>query len=302
MTAQMPVVPVEKPISVTIEKVTPELAEVYLGHNYDNRKLDPPTVMRYAQAMRAGKWKLSHQGIAFDVTGKLADGQHRCEACKISQTPFETFVIRNAPPDMFDVVDVGKRRSAGDTMGLLGVKQRQVTASALKVMKNYSVAQRTTGMSLYQAMRLSMENYELPLWFEMYPGIAEFVGAGVALQKQARCLRSSAAVVATLYLHSLEHPMETQTFVEAVLSLTNLEPYTGPWHIMKREQDRAGGAAGMAMSMLYLHKALDLWTNGKTVKKFLVPPDARFPDLGWLDMPDYGGSLGSPVTVPVVRS
>lgn len=57
--------------------VTPEMAAKWLEGNVLNRPLKQAHVDRLAREMAAGRWRLTHQGIAFDVSGCLIDGQHR---------------------------------------------------------------------------------------------------------------------------------------------------------------------------------------------------------------------------------
>lgn len=101
-----------------IVKVTPRIAEAWLQKNVINRPLRPGVVDTYANAMRRGEWQLSHQGVAFDEQGLLADGQHRLNAVLESGCTVEMVVWRNCPPDMFNVVDTGARRSNSDILGV----------------------------------------------------------------------------------------------------------------------------------------------------------------------------------------
>jgi len=60
--------------------VTPELARLWLKSNIGNRNIKPLNVIKYAKDMRNGTWTTTHQGVAFDHDGLLADGQHRLMA------------------------------------------------------------------------------------------------------------------------------------------------------------------------------------------------------------------------------
>lgn len=57
--------------------VTPEIAGDWLKKNTFNRSVSMGVVKKYATDMATGKWRLNHQGIAFDNKGTLVDGQHR---------------------------------------------------------------------------------------------------------------------------------------------------------------------------------------------------------------------------------
>lgn len=57
--------------------VTPDMAKQWIITNKSNRPVKSWAVNRYAKDMIAGNWSSNHQGIAFDMDGNLADGQHR---------------------------------------------------------------------------------------------------------------------------------------------------------------------------------------------------------------------------------
>jgi len=49
--------------------------------------------------MKAGRWKLTHVGIAFDINNVLQDGQHRLWAVVFSGRTVEMSVTFNTPAD-----------------------------------------------------------------------------------------------------------------------------------------------------------------------------------------------------------
>ncbi len=99
------------PIAMTI---TPECASDWLeNRNLPlNRTLSETIAKRYADTMRAGRWLLTHQGIAFDKDGFVIDGQHRLRAIVLAGVPVELFVIPNCDPATFAVLDSGHKRQA----------------------------------------------------------------------------------------------------------------------------------------------------------------------------------------------
>jgi len=101
-----------------IMDVTPELATKWLEHNTHNRKVNQTTVDRYAKDMNEGRWKVTHQGIAFDENGTLIDGQHRLWAVFSSGATVKMRVFFNMPTDTMGCVDTGKARSHLDVMKL----------------------------------------------------------------------------------------------------------------------------------------------------------------------------------------
>jgi hypothetical protein len=99
-------------------EVTPDLAYRWLGKNFLNRKLDPATVQRYYQQMIYGKWRPTHQGIAFDRNGILLDGQHRLAAICKAKKPVEMLVFTNQTFTNHEVIDGGKSRTNLDVIQL----------------------------------------------------------------------------------------------------------------------------------------------------------------------------------------
>lgn len=100
--------------------ITPEIAKSFLERNENNRKISLPVVNFYANEMKNGRWRQTHQGIAVDETGKLVDGQQRMSAVvKSGVTIVTTLTIyKGDVPTMFTPIDRGKNRTIYDLTGL----------------------------------------------------------------------------------------------------------------------------------------------------------------------------------------
>jgi hypothetical protein len=101
-----------------VELVSPKRASEYLQHNTDNRKLRGWWVNSIAGAITRGEWVLTHQGVAFDTTGKLIDGQHKLYAVIAANKPVMLAVYRGISSDAFKVLDIGVKRSYAEITGL----------------------------------------------------------------------------------------------------------------------------------------------------------------------------------------
>lgn len=100
---------------MVVELVTPAMAAAWLEKNYQHqRDLRWKDVERYAVMMREGRWRLSHQGIAFTDTGKLADGQHRLWAIVEADLPIRMAVTRGMSEEAYQALDQGRARSVSD--------------------------------------------------------------------------------------------------------------------------------------------------------------------------------------------
>lgn len=124
------------------EEITPEKAMKYLEGNTHNRPVHPSTVEKYKRAMEQGQWRLTHQGIAFAedgydqngrhvAKGTLLDGQHRLWAIVESGVTVPMMVTWAVDPETYTVIDVGARRTGGDTLFVLGEKSSGKLSQAL---------------------------------------------------------------------------------------------------------------------------------------------------------------------------
>lgn len=100
--------------------VTPNEAAAWLANNGQNRRLRPRLVEKYANDMKAGRWSLTHQGLAFYDDGTLADGQHRLSAVVASGTCVEFAVTAGLPRAAGSAVDQHAQRQMHDALRIGG--------------------------------------------------------------------------------------------------------------------------------------------------------------------------------------
>lgn len=97
--------------------VTPAFAKSLLAKNASfQRNPSRLTVKNYADAMKRGEWRLTHQGIATDVNGNLIDGQHRLMAVVESNMTIPMTLFSGVPESSFTVLDIGKKRDLADLL------------------------------------------------------------------------------------------------------------------------------------------------------------------------------------------
>ena len=102
-------------ITVTLERITPEVAHDMLGVNTHNRTTHRNA---YARDMADDKWQVNGSTIVFSKTGLLLDGQTRLLACVESNKAFDTFVVRGVDPMAQFTMDTGNPRSLSDMLKL----------------------------------------------------------------------------------------------------------------------------------------------------------------------------------------
>ena len=114
--------------------VTPRMAQDWLAFNKSNRRISLPVVEAYANDMRAGAWRLTHQGIGFADDGTLIDGQHRLHAIVKAGFPVMLAVTRGLSSAAQEVVDAQKPRSVSDQLSLIdGLPSANKYAGACRV-------------------------------------------------------------------------------------------------------------------------------------------------------------------------
>lgn len=118
-------------------RVGPDLARYLLTFNIDhNRSLRPRNWVRLAADMATGRYLLQPQGLMFDTTGRLFNGQHQLnaviEAAGIVPGTFVWMVADFGwPSSTAQVIDRGAGRTSADTLRLGGVENPTIVSSAI---------------------------------------------------------------------------------------------------------------------------------------------------------------------------
>ena len=157
-------------VRAEIRLITPEEAAALLKRNRRNRPLSDKTVRRYAQVMEDGEWRLTTDAIGIDVNGDLTNAQHRLNAVVVSGRAQQFVVVEGLSTDAFEATDVGKRRSASDTLSLLGYPNASILGYICRCVANYIDA----GCQLKTSTtKLSQENYRIAEIAQTYPQLRE---------------------------------------------------------------------------------------------------------------------------------
>lgn len=110
-------------VRVERRQVSPEQAAYWLAvSNVRNRPLNHAHVRKLVSDYRAGLWKDTHQGIAFDYEGRLLDGQHRLAMVRDLGEPVVLNIWYGLDPDAMEGIDQNYKRTAGHMLAAEGVK------------------------------------------------------------------------------------------------------------------------------------------------------------------------------------
>lgn len=125
-----------------LQMVSPQMASNFLKDNVCNRKVRIAHVNRLKTEILAGRWMITHQGIAFDEDGKLLDGQHRLMAIQAAGKSVQMLVTRGIQTSLnghgslaaMDVIDCGRFRTVGDQLHLMhGVANANLSAGVCRM-------------------------------------------------------------------------------------------------------------------------------------------------------------------------
>ena len=99
--------------------ITPSLARKWLVQNTANRPFRRSVADGFKDAILRGEYHITHQGVAFNEDGVLADGQHRLTAIsELKQGKYPMLVTWGLPKESFKAMDIGLKRSPADALGM----------------------------------------------------------------------------------------------------------------------------------------------------------------------------------------
>lgn len=177
-----------------VQTITPARAEQLLAANTTNRPLSRPTVRAFAEAMRRGEWLVTHQGIAFDTNGVLVDGQHRLAAIIEADCPVELTVFTDVAEDTFDVLDIGKRRTAADVLAIEGEKNSTMLAAMVRTVWLYH----NRPDANWSGGNAAVSNHQIVQTLDQHPKLRDFLGLGEQIASATGMIKSAAGAAAYL--------------------------------------------------------------------------------------------------------
>lgn len=110
-------------------KITPELAMTILQNNPNNRPIRSAKLAQLTADIQACRWVFNGEPILISNEGLLNDGQHRLQAVIDARAPILALMVFGLERSSRTTVDQGAARSAGDYLGMGGVKYANTVAA-----------------------------------------------------------------------------------------------------------------------------------------------------------------------------
>jgi len=194
---------------MVLETITPAQARQYLDNNTNNRSLSAKTVNRYVDVIKKGEWLVNGESIKFAPDGGLIDGQHRLKAICEANRSIDTYVLYNAPQNIFHTIDNGKIRSGSDILSIYGCENHvPMKAAALRAINVLNQGLSTAALNTY-SMRI--ENSELLELYIKTPDIDEEIDYA-SKYKRAKQILGYGTFAACFYLFGKVDPTKRDLF------------------------------------------------------------------------------------------
>lgn len=263
-------------VKTEIEKITPELAAIYLKKNTSNRPIRGNTVKAYASEIKRGAWVVNGEAIKFDTDGKLIDGQHRLNAVIMAGISIDSLVVRGINHQAFDTLDVGAKRSAKDVLSLSGHKNCATLAAAAKILFLFK---KTSKFNLHRT-DIVVTNRDI-LEFCEQRSLLEICASYVNSRNQLKKLAGSGGVLCAMhYLFLMANEEKCFSFLESLESGANLginHPILALRAKLFEESSRNYRTAGELIA-LYI-KAWNAFLINKEIKQLRFSASEEFPKI-----------------------
>jgi hypothetical protein len=238
-------------------KITPRLAEEWLGRNSHNRALRNHVVEQLAGAMTRGEWRMNGDSIRFAWDGPLLDGQHRLWAVVESGVTIESLVITGLPNDAQDTMDQGIKRTLGDVLRMRGAVDYTAIAAVTTL-----YWRRITGQVRNPSARPTVA--QACVVFEANPELWEATKQGRKLTQHFRVPPSVASCC--WYEFSNIDAEATDVFFEKVgsgIALANGDPILALRRFLEKMTVGAQQHASPLLTHALFIKAWNAWREGR---------------------------------------
>lgn len=258
------------------KEITPALAEMMLARNLgNNRAMRRNKVERFVRTLKDGRWQTTHQGLLFDKTGALIDGQHRLSAIAEAGISAEMWVFFGAEAGTFALIDSGTPRARQDILRIDGHTNAVLLAAAAQL--TYTIERGSPrGASNYV-----LENDEVTAFVAKRPTL---VRACAIASNLASKVRGPTAAFAAAAHFTLQHDDgRAEEFWDKMISGVGVASASDPVHILrerlvKRAYTASQNSRAQCAGDLVL--AFNLFIKGKRQKSICWRDGAPFPKAG----------------------
>jgi hypothetical protein len=265
--------------------VTPEQAKQILEWQPSQRPVNQREVDRRVSEMKAGTFRLTHQGMACDTDGRLFDGQHRLWACFLSGVPITVVMFFNEPRENFVVTDRGYGRNEAQDAVQEGHYTDRVQANtgvaAARFIWSYDDGQNPVHAGIRKGWSTPIHDRVLAA----HPGIPRMVT--MTQTRERRRLRLPAAPMAALFtLFDEAEPEKAAMFLHQLLTGQGLNEGDPALALRNWSADPKALQRSMPIESAYrIVRAWNAFVAGKKLERIYgsISPNAKRARVGGLD-------------------
>lgn len=263
---------------VTIEALTPDLAQDFLANNSGNRPVNMVQVENLARLMEEGLWRFNGDAIRQAKDGTLLDGQHRCMAVVRSKVTLDQQVIvRGLENEAQATMDQGRKRTAADVLGMAGYSNGNQIQSVAKMVHDWKRGKRSIS-ELSKGGRLQLTPDEIRLWVMKDDNLR--LAAQVSVRTGLRALCTQKATGTLWFLCNESDPEKTREFFELLESGAGLEKGNPILTVRNYWQNlRVTGHVPVGKYLAAGVRAWNRWMVGEQLSMISQRTDLDIPDI-----------------------
>jgi hypothetical protein len=217
-------------------RVTPALARSWLLLNQGNRKPSRAKILRFAAAMRAGKWQLNGETIKLSLSGRLLDGQSRLQAVIEAGVPAVLELRAGLPDAVQESMDVGELRKSAHMLEMMGEKYPTILSPALKLLARWEQSATFGGAkgNRGRGENKILENMDLAPLLARHAGLKASVGWCVSTGHKIVALLPSGEAAAMHYLLGCASAAKRDAFFSQLATGLGYAETSPTYHLRER--------------------------------------------------------------------
>lgn len=259
-------------MTTTMTNITPHMASEWLSKNNNgNRRIRSSLVSLMARQMADGRWRPTHQGIAFYSDSTLADGQHRLHAIVESGVSCWMPVTTGVDRESMHAMDRGAGRTHMDSLHFIGreISQKQIAICQCLV---YQYEAERLGREGWSPAKIPSELFSL--FYDRFSGAIEFtMGFGGVVKYPAPF---QASVASAWFVEDRSRLAEYMTIIET--GRVSSDSDMAAVRIRDYLADRQYGFGTTARHDMFLRccSGLRYFLDGRNLKRLYATPDHAF--------------------------
>lgn len=244
--------------------LTPALAHLLLQANVSNRKISQANSEAIRADILAGRWIFNGESISVSDTGRLLDGQHRCEAVIQTRVNIPVTISFGAPDEARFTIDIGKPKSAANFLHMKGYTDCNNLAATIALVLEYNNKDQNLTLS-----RKAVSKTAVVTSVDELKGIQASVLISSGATKRGLGSRSTIAFCHYIF-KKRAGVVAADEFISKLIDGDGLRKDSPIFHCRNRLLDLRGSTQA-AMRAGIIFRAWNHWRNGESISKLVAP-------------------------------